>query len=253
MILLIGSHNDPHLIAIHDRIADQDYQAFILPTDRDSLLKSSFSYHSNQSHFSMPHLGMSDPDRVKAVFFLSPFYMKKGFSSTQEKEFWHFTWRESLYGYYAHLARSAFVINKSIYNALAAQNKISLVHYADIAGLSVPDCLISNSRTEIMEFFDRYDEIILKTMHQIYLEYKNESAMLLVKTVQKKDFAAFEDSGECPVFLQHAINKQFDFRVIIVGEKIFACKIDASRSLYGNVDWRAYDLPNTVHEIYELS
>ena len=104
-----------------------------------------------------------------------------------------------------------------------------------------------------MNFFDKHNEVVLKTMHQIYLEYQNQPTMLLVKKVKWQDFTMFVDDGECPIFLQQAIDKQFDFRVIIVGDEIFACKIDASQSVYGKMDWRAYDLPNTVHEIYELS
>ena len=182
MILLIGSGDDPHLIAIRNHIIEQNGNAAILATNREALLQSTFSYFSNSKRFCMSNADLPDLSSVKAAFFLSPFYMRRGFSSTQEKEFWHFTWRESLYGYYAYLAQTAFVVNQNLHNALAAQNKIALVDCAGIADLAVPDCLISNNREQIMNFFDRhYEEVVLKTMHQIYLEYQNESTMLLVK------------------------------------------------------------------------
>lgn len=44
---------------------------------------------------------------------------------------------------------------------------------------------------------------------------------------------------------QEYIEKSYDLRLTIIGHSIFACKIDATRSNAGRVDWRAYDLANT--------
>ena len=84
------------------------------------------------------------------------------------------------------------------------------------------------------------------------LSLGGEPTMLLASLVQRNDFSDFGKTNECPVFLQEYIEKIYDVRLTIVGNQIFACKIDATQSDAGRVDWRAYDLANTPHTSYYL-
>ena len=228
-------------------------QAIILSTEREDLLNTQFSYHSNkQNLIIMQNNQCISVNNITAVFCLSPLYTRKGFISSNEKDFWHFTWREALYGFYARLSQRAYFVNKNIPTALFAQNKIQFFDVARKANINTPDTWIGNKTQDINEFFDNYDKVVIKTMHQIYLEHQDEQAMFLVKPVNKSQFHNFNSQNECPVFLQQAIDKLFDVRAIIIGKKVIGCKIDASLSKVGNLDWRAYDLPNTIHEPFEL-
>lgn len=253
MILLIGSGNDPHILSIKEQISYLGGESCILDTDKNSLLNTEFSYCSNSHSISVLQnkfeFCASD---ISAVFCLSPMHSRKGFVSSNEKDFWFFTWKESLYGLYQELANRTFFINKNIFNAIPAQNKITFFQAANEAGINTPDTWIGNNKDKLLSFFDKHQQVVLKTMHQIYLEYNQQSAMMLVKKVSQQDFLAFNSDNECPVFLQQAINKMYDVRAIVVGRKIMGCKIDASNSLLGSVDWRAYDLPNTIHSKFDL-
>lgn len=253
MILLIGNREDPHLKAIQAEIALLGSEAKILDTSRNGLLDTKFSFLSEDRSFKIVQ-GEStvDSKAVNTVFCMSPIYTRKGFSTTQEKDFWYFTWRASLYGFFAELEKKPYFINRSISNAVNAQNKITFFDIAEYADILTPSSLISNDKNEIMSFLHSHQESVIKTMHQIYLEHNGQQTMMLVTKVQALQFEMFETLGECPVFLQEKINKAFDLRVICVGEKVFSCKIDASRSIHGNLDWRAYDLPNTEHSIFNL-
>jgi glutathione synthase/RimK-type ligase-like ATP-grasp enzyme len=253
VILLIGNNQDPHLLSIKQNIENLGNQAIILSTEREDLLNTQFSYHSNkQNLIIMQNNQCISVNNITAVFCLSPLYTRKGFISSNEKDFWHFTWREALYGFYARLSQRAYFVNKNIPTALFAQNKIQFFDVARKANINTPDTWIGNKTQDINEFFDNYDKVVIKTMHQIYLEHQDEQAMFLVKPVNKSQFHNFNSQNECPVFLQQAIDKLFDVRAIIIGKKVIGCKIDASLSKVGNLDWRAYDLPNTIHEPFEL-
>lgn len=261
MILLIGSENDPHFVGdptfgiggIYGHIKEQNVDAVMLKTDRESLLATQFSYHS-KTKTAVIRQGdtvISSAD-IKAVFSLMPMYYRKGFSFTQEQNFWHQTWRESLTGLYQVLKNHAFFVNSSVYQSLSAQNKIDFFEAADFAEMDTPDTIISNHKEDIINFFNDNQDVVIKTMHQIYLEHNGSPMLMLVKRVKKEELESFESSNECPVFLQQAIDKAYDVRAVIVGDKIFGCKIDASRSDAGRQDWRAYDLPNTVHEAIDI-
>jgi glutathione synthase/RimK-type ligase-like ATP-grasp enzyme len=58
---------------------------------------------------------------------------------------------------------------------------------------------------------------------------------------------------ECPLTIQNYIEKAYELRVTVVGDRDFACKID-SQVAGGNtsVDWRRYNLPKTPHSQYTL-
>lgn len=253
MILLIGNGTDPHLFAIQKELVKLEKRSTILDTSKEGLLETDFSYCSENNLFCIQQENnIVDLKSVDVVFCASPLYARKGFVSTQEKDFWHFTWRESLYGYFANLADKTFFVNKNIPTGIAAQNKIIFFKCAESVGLLTPKSLMSNNKEQIEKFFNTHKDVLIKTMHQIYLEYNGAPTMMLVKKVNYSQFSEFNGIGECPVFLQQAIDKKFDLRIIIVGNKVFGCKIDASQSIYGKQDWRAYDLPNTIHSIYEV-
>ena len=84
------------------------------------------------------------------------------------------------------------------------------------------------------------------------LSVDSEPTMLLASIVQEDDFIEFQQTSECPVFLQEYIEKIYDVRLTIISDHIFSCKIDATHSDAGRIDWRAYDLANTPHSQYDL-
>lgn len=254
MILLIGDKSDPHLIAIKESIFELGNIAVILDTSKEGLLETDFSYHSNGNAFQIKQGNqLINLSAVSAVFCASPLYARKGFISSQTQDFWYFTWKESLFGYFTSLKEQVFWVNHSVQTALSAQNKITFFNLAKKAGILTPNTLISNNKLAIGNFFEMNSSVVLKTMHQIYLEHNGEQTMLLVKRVSSEQFKSFETNNECPVFLQTEVKKKFDVRAIIVGDRVFGCKIDASKSKYGELDWRAYDLPKTIHSIYTFS
>lgn len=253
MILLIGTLDDPHLQTIQIELTDLGHRAIILDTSKEGLLTTQFAYSSHNNQFTIMQSHQTFYlHEITAAFCLSPLYARAGFNHTQTQDFWHFTWRETLHGVYDYLSKNTFFINQKIPNAISSQNKIAFFQAAAQAGFYTPHSLISNQKIAIDAFFHTHKNVVIKTMHQIYLEYQGEQTMMLVQEVSSEQFAHFSSDGECPVFLQEKIEKIFDIRAIVIGEIVLACKIDASQSLHGQLDWRAYDLPNTVHSIFKL-
>ena len=83
MILLIGNNQDPHLLSIKQNIENLGNQAIILSTEREDLLNTQFSYHSNkQNLIIMQNNQCISVNNITAVFCLSPLYTRKGFISS---------------------------------------------------------------------------------------------------------------------------------------------------------------------------
>lgn len=59
--------------------------------------------------------------------------------------------------------------------------------------------------------------------------------------------ALAESVRRAPVLVQPYVDKQYELRVTIVGDRIFACRIESQSTEKTKVDWRHYDLERTPH------
>ena len=255
MILLIGDAEDPHLQELCTEVKLRR-QCKILSTEHSDLLETQFSFYTNTSGIYSCSITQRkntiEINEVELAFCLSPVFRSDRISQLQESKFWYFSWKEALYGFYHLLSIDSKFVNKSIENCLACQSKISVFFYAQRVGLKIPKTLISNSEDSIDNFFSKNERVVLKTLHQMSLNFEEEPTMLLVQEVSNSDFSEYKQQNESPLFLQIYINKLYDIRLIVIGTLVVACKIDASSSQFGCVDYRAYDLPNTPHYQVEI-
>lgn len=260
MITIFGDRQDPHTQEIHQKIRALDNPCTIISTAREDLKNTSFIFSSNYGQGSGIQVTQRNitlnTDDICSAWVLQPIFSL--FSTTeeyfnQELKFWFFTWRESLNGMYALLERRGLLANGYISDAIANQNKIRYISASLTVTLKQPKTIISNNRISLLNFFQNVNSpVIIKTLHQMQLSIDSEPTMLLASIVQEDDFIEFQQANECPIFLQEYIDKIYDIRLTVVGNSIFSCKIDATHSDAGRVDWRAYDLANTPHTEYNL-
>lgn len=255
MLLLIGDHDDPHLQELCVELR-QTQPCEILSTLHDHLLNTQFCFYGQVDGTYSCFIKQVDIEinlaDVSLAFCLSPLFRLEGKVQTQEARFWYFSWKEALYAVYSLLALSNRFMNKSVENCLTCQSKILTFPIAHKVGLKIPNSLISNSKLAIDSFFNKNSQVVLKTLHQMSLTLENEPTMLLTQKVREQDFLNYSQQNESPLFLQDYIDKLYDIRLVVIGLEVMACKIDASRSHIGRVDYRAYDLPNTPHYHVEV-
>lgn len=260
MIAIFGNSQDPHTKEICQRLHTLGHSCTTIFTSRENLTETSFVFSCHQEQ--MPDIKITQngstisTNEIHAAWVTQPIFPL--FSGTEEifsqdLKFWFFTWRESLEGIYSMLEFRGVLLNKSVTNAISHQNKIHYISKPLTTHLKQPRTIVSNRRESLLKFFDIENKpVILKTLHQMQLTLAGEPTMLLASIVERKDFLEFQQKGECPILLQEYIDKAYDIRLTIVGNRIFACKIDATQSDAGRIDWRAYDLANTPHTAYNL-
>ena len=56
----------------------------------------------------------------------------------------------------------------------------------------------------------------------------------------------------CPVFSQQYVEKRYEYRVMVIGNQVLACRIDSQASSMTKTDWRHYDFDNVEHSRAEL-
>jgi glutathione synthase/RimK-type ligase-like ATP-grasp enzyme len=73
---------------------------------------------------------------------------------------------------------------------------------------------------------------------QIVAPEVDEQYVVHTTLIEEGDLVSDAALAACPAIYQRRVEKAFDLRVTVVGERLFACRIDSQDSEQGAVDWR---------------
>lgn len=114
------------------------------------------------------------------------------------------------------------------------QQKISELFTFQKFGLNVPKTIFTNSREEVLRFFDEAEgKIFLREFSTP--PYSFPPIFIEKEAVEEK----FIENSPC-VF-QEYIEKKYEYRVVTLFDKVWACRIDSQSSKLANYDWRVHD------------
>jgi glutathione synthase/RimK-type ligase-like ATP-grasp enzyme len=123
--------------------------------------------------------------------------------------------------------------------ATNAKNKAKQLKIAALAGLKVPNTIISNSPIDIRAFCEMHGgEIVMKPFSQKRwiengLQYQQPTYLINERHLTN-DLAI----QLCPGIFQNYVEKQFELRVVVFGEKILAVKLASQDHSHSKIDWR---------------
>lgn len=137
------------------------------------------------------------------------------------------------------LALDAYWLNHPAANR-RARNKLGQLDLAMEEGLTVPDTLVSDDPQKIRARFRRWEgRMVAKLAGGQLLAAGNEEQHVVYTTiVEEDDLRSDAALAACPAIYQRRVEKAFDLRVTVVGERLFACRIDSQGHDHGTVDWR---------------
>lgn len=138
-----------------------------------------------------------------------------------------------------------------------ASSKMTQVKIAQELGMRVPATCFSNRKSDILSFASDFDNIVLKSIDNgcVCLNDKDEYLFYTAKTSYSeiKDLPE-EMFGQTVNFVQNYIEKDFELRITVVCDKVFACRIDSQDmdEDKGKTDWRqGYD-QGMRHSVFDL-
>jgi glutathione synthase/RimK-type ligase-like ATP-grasp enzyme len=134
-----------------------------------------------------------------------------------------------------------------------AQDKLLQLQVAKSIGFSVPDTLMTNSMQEV-KIFSNKRKIIYKAFDGGSLYPGSDKSIystILTDDLLNKIPESYLQV--CPGFFQEYIEKSYELRVTIVGDKIFAAKIDSQSSIQTKIDWRQSGNEFVNHDIISLT
>lgn len=159
---------------------------------------------------------------------------------------WRSEWNKSLFGLYHSLSNATWF--NHVRYATLADNKYYQLTVSKKVGLKCPKFITSNVLTDIKAFLKEQPDSVVKFMSQdMYYAENGEVLGLYVNKINATDLEKFSSENENPITVQQYINKKYEVRYTVVGDKHYACAIESQESERAKIDWRRYDVPNTPH------
>ena len=200
-----------------------------------------------------------DLDTVYAVYFRRPKISTLEYISAidnYERQYLRNELSFLIEGIYKTL-RHAFWVN-NVYKIREAENKILQLQIAQEIGFTIPYSVISNCVDSVQAVFTKHPGgCITKPIKSGNMGISDDSKVIFTSEIDNDCLRESERIKAFPLFIQEKVNKGYDIRCIVVGEKTFAAKIDSQESVDGKTDWRKtndflphdrIDLPYEIHK-----
>ncbi len=129
----------------------------------------------------------------------------------------------------------------------AIESKMTQAIDARRKGLEVPSTIVTSDPEAAIRFFDRCDDdVVVKQLSDVSLiddsEVDREDGAVYGFYTERVPREAIEQGGEAirsaPVLLQERVEKAADLRVTVVGERVFAHRIESQASTVARTDFR---------------
>lgn len=146
-------------------------------------------------------------------------------------------------------------INIIGYDAGSTINKLEVLKMADQVGLSIPSSILTTKKTDLYDFFEGTDELIVKSLATGLSFYDLETNMQfngLTNVLNKRDLSRIPDEFQLSL-IQKRITKIFEIRVFYLDGNCYSFALLSQNNLNTSVDYRNYDWDNPMRVVsYEL-
>jgi len=140
------------------------------------------------------------------------------------------------------------------YRLRRAEVKALQLVYANNAGLITPQTLISNDPARAQAFVDALGDRECAIKPLMAIGVTDEKGYRLPLTTTLPPGYSLDSVALAPNMFQPYIDKAFELRCVVIGDKIFAAKLHSQASETTRKDWRAGDWRGTEleQEVFEL-
>ncbi len=257
-ILIITRQEDRHADIITDKLQERKVSVFRINTDKDNPQNVTISINGEEGVCAL--FNDLEIDRcidlqiIHSVWFRKPTSPRNVHDVNTPRQISKYIdnetkeWMKSL----CCVLENAFWVNNPL-NLQKANRKISQLIMARSLGMRIPDTLISDDPKQIKKFFSKHSgSIVAKTFRTQFVTSEDGTSYLpRTQIISEKDLNN-ESFYSYPCIIQEKINCLFEVRAVVIGEKIFAFRID-SKNLKEFSDVRSLSIEELSHVAYNLS
>jgi hypothetical protein len=133
--------------------------------------------------------------------------------------------------------------------------RINQIPIAQCLGLAIPPTLVTNNYKSALDFVAFHADCIVKPMVFSGFMHNDQQYACFTRCIDVDTLNQLHESiALAPLFIQKRICKKAEYRVTIIGDKHFVCRIDAAElgDEDVNIDWRVTDPSKLAHTPDEL-
>lgn len=239
MIFLITNKEDITTDFVVKRLREigADYYRFNTE-DLFNDIDISLYFKNNKFQLLDKRKGVIDLNNVTSVYFRRPKLPNIfPYLETGERNFLIKEYHSLLNGIYSILSSRLWI--NYVYSIIEAENKIYQLILAKKLGFKIPKTLISNNRDRVYEFIRaNYFNCIIKPMRSGFIDDLNNPKVIFTNKINRDKLEELDRIQSCPSIFQSNITKEADIRVTVVGEKVFAARIESQKYTENEIDWR---------------
>jgi glutathione synthase/RimK-type ligase-like ATP-grasp enzyme len=237
--LLIGAVDDPHIRAVAEAVHRSGHRFEILDLYRtEHRLQLSLGSRNEALVSVVGASGRTAPLEV----FDSVWWRLKSRLPLEDSNATHVANNEFCWGEWRSALRSLPAIPQRAkwVNNIDAQTFISdkptQLLLASKVGLDIPDTEITNDPAMVLSLFERTGRVIYKTLHWFVFPGQN---VVYTNEISKSDvLSGALEILRAPGIFQEFVEKDYELRVTVVGESVFAVRICTPAHGDASVDWR---------------
>lgn len=260
MILIISNKEDTHPNPVIEKLGDFP---FLRLNSEDFLKDYKFSWSSLNGEISWRLLSKVNDIEITNVNLTSvwerrPLKPKNLPYKVSDRKVAKFCREEAVhfFQYFRYFLKSSFYIGHPLVDRTAESRLIQL-GIATKYGISCAPSIYSNNSKELKQFASNYSQLFIKPIHTDSINYEDYYLSLgSVKMSANQILNTSDESLESTInYLQEYIEKDFELRITVICDKVFACKLNSQEldEENGKIDWRDGLLNGKLkHEVFEL-
>ena len=120
-------------------------------------------------------------------------------------------------------------------------NKLEVLHFAKQLNITIPETLITNSKSELKAFKKKHDAIIIKSMSEMLSLVKKDKVYTGYTNIVTDEMMHKLPEKFYPSLFQEAIEKEYELRIFYLNKKFYSMAIFSQSDEQTKTDFRDYN------------
>jgi glutathione synthase/RimK-type ligase-like ATP-grasp enzyme len=255
MILIITDPSDPHIPFVTNHLKEGEYIILDVGVIADG---AKLTYAIDERGFTVRYMGKVLRN-VTGVWYRRPRIAQDDLHLNIRPDYQDYAYSalQKMAGQLYTMFEDAVWIS-NVYAIRRAENKPLQLKVAKQLGFNVPETCFTSDSTTAEKFVKKHKEVIFKPLSDRWPKptKKDTQPTLYARRVRSSEAINYSGLDLAPAIFQQLIEPDFELRVTVVGNKVFAAKIETSNFTIKTVrDWRLGhregDLKFTTHTLPE--
>jgi len=241
ILILSNSEDGKHTDVVVEKLYKANQKVFRFDSDRfaNGELVVEFKANCHECGFTMRFGNqILDSKNIKSVWYRRPNHFNLQIQDPVQCRYAEEEIQIFLNGLWATISLDVFWLSNPR-SLEQARKKLFQLKLARELGFLIPETIVTNDPNRVREFFKIHDtKIIFKALYYEFLNYGDRAFNIPTTLITEKHLDKLELVKKMPSLFQKFIEKEYELRVTIVENKVFAVKIDSQANPLTIVDWR---------------